>query len=134
MHDERLNLIVGLILLPLIVMAVGAVLILAISCLILAFAQSLWMIVLFVAIYAPSYGCSVAAMPAIKGDYFGRRAFGAIVGLSGIAQMGGAMFGPLFAGYVYDTTGSYQLAFLVFAALALLSAALFLTLKRPRYR
>lgn len=114
--------------------AVGSVVILAISTLVLAFAQSLWMIVLFVAIYAPSYGCQVAAMPSMRADYFGRLAFGTISGLSGVIMMGGAMLGPFFAAYVYDSTGSYQIAFLAFSGLSLVSAALFLSLKHPSYR
>ena len=114
--------------------AVATVLTLAISCLIIAYAQSLWMVMLFVAIYAPSYGASVVAMPAMRADHFGRRAFGTITGLSGMIQMMGMVIGPFFAAYVYDATGSYQVAFLVFAALSLVSAAMFSTLKRPRYR
>ena len=115
-------------------MAVASVCSLAISCLILAYAQSLWQVVLFVAIYAPSYGMSAATMPAIKGDYFGRRSYGTILGLSGVLQTGGSMFGPVFAAYIYDATNSYRIAFLTFAGLLMVSAALFMSLKRPRYR
>ena len=114
--------------------AVGSVLSLAVSCLIIAYAQSLWQIILFVALYAPSYGCSAATMPAIKGDYFGRRAYGSILGLSGTVQMAGSMLGPVFAAYVFDVSGSYQIAFVTFAVLLIISAALFMSLKRPRYR
>ena len=59
--------------------AVASVCLLAVSCLILAYAQNLWQVMLFVAIYAPSYGCSAATMPAIQGDYFGRNSFGGIL-------------------------------------------------------
>ena len=114
--------------------AVGSVLTLAVSCLIIAYAQSMWHILLFVALYAPSYGCSAATMPAIKGDYFGRRAYGSILGLSGMVQMAGSMLGPVFAAYVYDVSGSYRIAFVSFAVLLIISAALFMSLKRPRYR
>jgi OFA family oxalate/formate antiporter-like MFS transporter len=113
---------------------VVTVLTLAISALVLAFAQTLWMVLLFVAIYAPSYGAQAAAMPTMRADHFGRRAFGLITGLSGMVQTGGSVIGPFFAAYAYDTTGSYQIAFLIFAVLLLISAALFLTLERPRYR
>ena len=89
---------------------------------------------MFVALYAPSYGCSAATMPAIKGDYFGRRSYGTILGLSGMAQTAGSMLGPVYAAYVFDVSGSYRLAFLSFAALLLISAALFMSLQRPRYR
>ncbi|MDP6494211.1 MAG: MFS transporter, partial [Dehalococcoidia bacterium] len=79
-------------------------------------------------------GCSAATMPAIKGDYFGRRAYGSILGLSGTVQMAGSMLGPVFAAYVFDVSGSYQIAFVTFAVLLIISAALFMSLKRPRYR
>ena len=114
--------------------AVASVCLLAVSCLILAYAQNLWQVMLFVAIYAPSYGCSAATMPAIKGDYFGRKSFGSILGLSGMVQMGVSMLGPIFAAYVFDTSGSYSIAFLTFAGLLIISAAMFMSLKKPRYR
>ena len=116
------------------IVAVASVCTLAVSCLVIAYAQNLWHILLFVALYAPSYGCSAATMPAIKGDYFGRRSYGTILGLSGMAQMAGSMLGPVYAAYVFDVSGSYRLAFLSFAALLLISAALFMSLQRPRYR
>ena len=116
------------------VVAVGSVCTLAISCLIIAYAQELWHVLLFVGLYAPSYGCSAATMPAIKGDYFGRRSFGSILGLSGMVQVAGSMLGPVYAAYVFETTGSYRIAFLSFAALLIISAALFMSLRRPRYR
>ncbi len=111
-----------------------SVLLLAVSCLILANAQTLWHVYLFVALYAPSYGCSAATMPAIKADYFGTRSYGSILGLSGMVQMAGSMMGPLYAAWMFDTTGSYRWAFLSFAALCLISAALFASLQKPRYR
>ena len=114
--------------------AVASVCLLAVSCLILAYAQNLWQVMLFVAIYAPSYGCSAATMPAIKGDYFGRKSFGSILGLSGMVQMGVSMLGPIFAAYIFDTSGSYSIAFLTFAGLLIISAAMFMSLKKPRYR
>ena len=116
------------------IIAVGSVCTLAVSCIVIAYAQDLWHIFLFVALYAPSYGCSAATMPAIKGDYFGRRSYGTIMGLSGMVQMAGSMMGPVYAAYVFDVTGSYRIAFLSFAALLIISAALFASLKPPRYR
>ena len=71
--------------------AVGSVCLLAVSCIVIAYAQNLAHVILFVGIYGPSYGCSAATMPAIKGDYFGRRAYGSILGLSGMVQMAGSM-------------------------------------------
>ncbi|MBI4282184.1 MAG: MFS transporter [Chloroflexi bacterium] len=115
------------------VVAVSTACVLAFTFLFLAQAHSLWQVWLFVLIYAPAYGASVATMPALKGDHFGRRNFGTILGLSGVIQTTGSMFGPVFAGYVYDVTKSYRIAFLVFAVVCLVAAALFMSLKRPRY-
>ena len=107
---------------------------LTISFLILAQAQTIGHVWLFVAIYAPSYGALAATLPAIKGDYFGRRSFGTILGLSGIPHTGLSMLFPVFAAWVYDTSGSYKTAFIVFAGTMLVATAMVVTLKPPRYR
>lgn len=114
-------------------MAVASVCLLALSCVVIAYAQNLTHVIIFVAIYGPSYGCSAATMPAIKADYFGRRSYGSILGLSGMVQMIGSMLGPVFAAYVFDTTGSYRIAFLTFSVLLLVSAGLFMSLRKPRF-
>ena len=44
-------------------------------------------------------------------------------------KMIGNVGGPIFAGYVFDVTGSYRLAFLSFVLLAALSAASFFMVK-----
>ena len=48
--------------------------------------------------------------------------------------MGGPMLGRVYAAYVYDFRGSYRFAFLSITGLLMISAALFCSLKRPRYR
>jgi cyanate permease len=57
----------------------------------------------------------------IVGRYFGRRYFGSILGMmiTFLAPMG--LLSPVYYGWVFDTTGSYNIAFttaLVFAAVA----------------
>ncbi len=44
-----------------------------------------------------------------------------------------AFVGPVFAGYIFDVTNSYRIAFQVFAVLLLLAVAMFMTLGRPSY-
>ena len=70
-------------------------------------------------------------MPLMKADYFGRKSFGTILGVSGLIQMVGTVAGPLFAGWVYDVTQSYHLAFLTFAAASFVAMVTFLAAKRP---
>jgi MFS family permease len=63
-------------------------------------------------------------------EYFGRRALGSIQGFSGLFRVVGIAGGPLLAGVIYDTTGSYHIAFSVFAGGCLLSS-LFMYLAKP---
>ena len=109
----------------------GALIMLALGCLILANVSSWWQIIPFLLIYSPAYGGGASLMFAIRGEYFGRESFGTISGLMDFIQMFGLVLGPIFAGFVYDATGSYQTAFYVFTASALLSTVLVLFLRKP---
>jgi MFS family permease len=64
-------------------------------------------------------------------SYYGRASLGSIYGVSKAVQVGGLALGPVVAGLVYDTTGSYQRAFLWFGLLALGSSLLILIARRP---
>jgi MFS family permease len=63
-------------------------------------------------------------------DYFGRGSLGAIRGIVWPIQMVANSIGPITAGLVYDTTGSYFPIFSAFGVLVLLSS-LFVFLARP---
>ncbi len=64
-------------------------------------------------------------------SYYGRASLGSIYGVSKAVQVGGLALGPVVAGLVYDTTGSYQGAFLWFGLLAFASSLLILIARRP---
>jgi MFS family permease len=83
------------------------------------------------AIFGFSYGGVTALFPAIIGDFFGRTAVGAIVGFIFALAGSPAAFGPLIAGYVYNVTGSYHIAFLLSAALNAAALLLLFLLKKP---
>ncbi len=77
-----------------------------------------------------SYGGGTVLFPAIVADYFGRASAGAIVGfIFGIAGAAAA-FGPPFAGWLYDSTGSYSLAYWVCAGSNASGIALLLLLPK----
>jgi OFA family oxalate/formate antiporter-like MFS transporter len=59
------------------------------------------------------------------------RNFGAIQGLVFTVATLGGLIGPVFAGWVYDQTGSYRLSFVVLAAVGFLAAPMILSLRRP---
>jgi MFS family permease len=83
------------------------------------------------AVFGFAYGGVTALFPAIIGDFFGRIAVGAIVGFIFAVAGSPAAFGPLIAGYIYNLTGSYSVAFNLSAILNLTALALLFFLKKP---
>ncbi|MCH2410975.1 MFS transporter, partial [Myxococcota bacterium] len=81
-------------------------------------------------VFGLSYGGGTVLFPAIVGDQFGRKSAGAIVGFIFAVAGSLAAFGPPFAGYLYDSFGSYYLAYWICSALNFL--ALCLTVFVPR--
>ena len=73
------------------------------------------MILLFLLFFPPSFGGSMVLRGAILREYFGRDYLGKMLGIvMGSAAMGGIV-GPTLAGWVFDSTGSYQILWLAFA-------------------
>jgi sugar phosphate permease len=67
---------------------------------------------------------AVVMRSALLREYFGRMRFGGIIGLhNGIAMLGG-IAGPFLAGWTFDNLGSYQIIWLVFAGLTVVSIVL----------
>ena len=90
-----------------------------------------WMLFLFGAIYGFAYGGHSPIFPALVGEMLGLRHMGKIIGVAAFFWGMGAALGPVLAGYILDTTGSYTSAFLVGALGMLTAAALTLTVKKP---
>ena len=63
---------------------------------------------------------------------FGLTAYGTIYGLMNFAQSFGIAAGPLTAGNIFDATGSYYWAFIVFLALYAVSIPSVLLVRRPK--
>ena len=82
-------------------------------------------------VYAVAQG-GVAVIPqTLLADYFGRKAYATIQGLRGSIQIVGVIAGPILAGYIFDKTQSYELAFVIFAVAAALSTVLMLMARPP---
>ncbi len=103
----------------------------SIGMVILAHATTQWHIFLYIALFSPFYGGAMGLGPALRVEFFGRVSYGTIMGIQSIIQMGFTLFGPWFAGHLYDTTGSYWLAFIGLAGLCLISAVI-IPLLKPR--
>ncbi|GBD10781.1 Oxalate:formate antiporter [bacterium HR23] len=82
------------------------------------------------------FGIGLAGMlvlPSVAfANYFGRRALGSIRGIAEPFVSAGQAVGALLAGAIHDATGSYQTAFLVFGATALVGAVVVASARPPR--
>jgi MFS family permease len=77
----------------------------------------------FIVIFGCTYGGGFSLAPLLIGECFGTASLGEIFGVLGIAAMLGGAFGPIFAGRIYDNTGSYHAAFIVFLVIQIIAAA-----------
>ena len=88
------------------------------------------MLYLFIIIYGSGYGGMIPLTVAIRGDLFGRKHFATIGGMVMLLTMFGTVTAPVLAGYLFDTTQSYRMAFYVFMVMIISSGFLFLFLPR----
>ena len=63
-------------------------------------------------------------------NYFGRESLGTIKGFTAPFRAVSPI-GPVLAGFIRDKTGSYDLAFIIFASVAILMLVLMLGAKQP---
>jgi len=104
----------------------------ALGLLLLAFAQNLPMVVAFALLHGGAWGLRGPFMQAIRGDYFGRKSIGMILGLSFLIIMLGQVGGPMIPGMLADVTGDYRAGFALLAVLAGLGSFFFLFAKPPQ--
>jgi MFS family permease len=86
-------------------------------------------------IAATVYGLGMGGMPPLLGTLigaaFGRHQFGRVFGLMNPLMLPIRVLGPPYAGWIFDTTGSYEIAFLTFIGLCALSMLVLVLLRLP---
>ena len=98
----------------------------------LQLARELWMFYLFAVVYGFGHGGLFTAISPIVAEYFGIRSHGVLFGIVFCSAMVGGAIGPVIAGHVFDTTGSYSLAFWISTSVGALALVLILTLGKTR--
>lgn len=101
--------------------------------LVLVNAKTMGMVWVFLFLFGVGFGGNIPLMPAIRAEYFGRKALGKIQGFMNPVMMFAGAAGPIFAGHVFDTTGSYRIAFMTTGLLTFL-AAVVIFFARPQRR
>ena len=94
--------------------------------------QSMIALYAFFIMYGVGMGAAMPMTPVIQARYFGRAHYGLIAGVSRAMNMPVGIAGPILAGYIYDSTGSYMFAFTLFAILLALAAGLMAMVTQPK--
>lgn len=94
--------------------------------------QSLPAVYVLLACHGLSSGTVTPLVIIIIGRYFGRRSFGSILGtmIALLAPIG--LLSPVYYGWVFDTTESYNVAFITALAFAVMSSLLLSFVRPPR--
>ena len=98
---------------------------------ILSSATTMSQVWLFVFVYGIAYGGAIPVYSAMVGEYFGRKNFATIRGFMQLFQVPTTIVGPVFAGWVYDTTGGYQSAFMAFIVALVVGSVFLFFAQRP---
>jgi MFS family permease len=72
-------------------------------------------------IFGLTMGSILMTQSLLIGECFGLASFATVAGFTGLFTMSGSAFGPTVAGVTYDATGSYRMAFTIFAALSMIA-------------
>jgi OFA family oxalate/formate antiporter-like MFS transporter len=110
---------------------IGLLLALALSVFFMGWSAEPALFTSFMVVYSLAYGGLASLQEPIRADYFGTRAFATIQGVSRTVTTIGTFLGPVVAGFCYDVTKSYTIAFGIFAAVSLVSTLLMFLAKRP---
>lgn len=90
------------------------------------------MIYFWYILYGFGIGAAYVTNPLMRARYFGRKAFGSIHGVTALILTPFGVVAPVYAGWVYDTTGSYMSAFTLFAGLLAFAIVLITFAKPPK--
>ena len=93
-------------------------------------ASQAWMLFLFAVIYGFAHGGFFTVMSPTIAEFFGTGSHGLLYGIVLASGTIGGAAGPLMAGYTFDVTGNYRVAFLILILLAVIGFIL-ITLLQP---
>ena len=94
--------------------------------------QGITSIYILLILFGLGNGATRMLQSILFGRYFGRKAFASIAGTSLLFETPGSIFSPIYAGWIFDRTGSYTIAFGLFALLAGFAAILVCFVRTPQ--
>lgn len=95
--------------------------------------HSEWSFYLFSMAFGFAYGGMQVLFSPLVAELFGTRSHGVILATGALVGSIGAAIGPIVAGYIFDSLGSYTIAFIICATLAFIGfASTFLLQNQPQ--
>ena len=113
------------VLVPFLLLIQGAALV------ILAIADSFILAAVFAVVWGIGFGARTPLLHAMRGEYFGRRHFGTILGLSSFPMSIGITLAPFVMGWVHDIQHTYEWGLYVLAGTCVLASVTILFAARP---
>ena len=110
----------------------GAYLLQAIGVTVFLLNPTVAMIFVWFILYGIGQGAGATVNPLMLARYFGRKAYGSIRGTMTMVATPIGIVAPVYAGWIYDTTGSYMVAFVQFAVLLAVSGIIALFIFPPK--
>jgi cyanate permease len=94
--------------------------------------ESTFVLYAFFVLYGIGMGAVMPMTPVLRARYFGRKSFGTIAGWSRALTIPVGVVGPVLAGWIFDVTGSYEIAFVLFAVTLGISAVIMIFARPPK--
>jgi MFS family permease len=114
-------------------LAVFGFILVVIGMVILVYANSVTMILIYTFLTYIGSGANMLAMMNLLANYYGAKNFPVILGYFAPCWSLPASLGAPFAGYIRDTTGSYILAWKIFVVLLLFALVCLIFAKPPKH-
>lgn len=102
-----------------------------VSLVILAMADTFILAAAFAVVWGVGFGARTPLLHAMRGEYFGRRHFGTILGLSSFPMSIGITLAPFVMGWVHDVQKTYEWGLYVLAGTCVMASITILFAVRP---
>jgi nitrate/nitrite transporter NarK len=95
-------------------------------------ATNMTMIYIFVLSYGLTMGVRYVCYPLIRARFFGRKAFASAQGISSLMTLPASIVSPIYAGWMFDNTGSYSIVLIQGIVLLAIGSVVLLFLDPPK--
>ena len=104
----------------------------AISLIILAYADTYTDVIFWSVLWGIGFGMRTSTFHAFRGDFFGGKHYGTILGFNALPMGIAMMLAPVVVGYLYDVYDSYFYSLIVMSGLCIISSLLIIVINNPK--